>query len=220
MRFPPRAAQVSDQLHCYALAPSQDFFLKPPSLNGAEHPLPAPHFCAGNKSRLERTASRLSSNAIRAAKSDRRRSKPGDSPSSRKNELAARLQNSKDFAERERGDIWFQFARNPDSGVDRRGRSREVEQGTVFKPVNDAVTGAPGRGGLSAHTITSLPSKTLSGNAEPISRRQIIKDQQNSTCGVTAQEGLRRRDRFGQRRRRGSRFGYDQLRGEASPTPR
>ena len=76
-----------------------------PERERAGDPPPALRFCAENKSRLERTASRSSSNAIRAAKSDRRRSKPVDSPHSRKYELAAGFQNSKDFAERERSDI-------------------------------------------------------------------------------------------------------------------
>ena len=49
-----------------------------------------------------------------------------------KNELAARFQNPKDFAERERDDVRCQFARNPDHGLDRRGRSLEVEQGTII----------------------------------------------------------------------------------------
>ena len=60
-------------------------------------------------------------------------------PDGGKDKLAAGFQNTKYFAEREWGDVRLNFARDPDRGIYRRGRAREVDQGTIFEPANGAL---------------------------------------------------------------------------------
>ena len=103
---------------------------------------------------------------------------------------------------------------DPDDGVDGRRRSRKVEYGTILEPARAAVRVLQARRLARAQDHLG-PIRRATGQLRAEIARQIVKDQQNSTGGVTAQEALlRRRDRFGQRRRRGSRFRRDQLRGE------
>ena len=77
-------------------------------------------------------------------------------------------------------------------------------------------TRSPGSwsGGSAAHKITSVRPRRRRTAPRGDRTRRSSRMSRRSTGGVTAQEGLRRRDRFGQRRRRGSRFRRDQLRGE------
>jgi hypothetical protein len=128
---PPREAQVSGQRHGHALARSQPLFPKPRGVNGAVRSPVAVRSCAASRRGRDETASRFPRTRFERPKAT------GASPSlpiphGGKNELAARFQNPKDFAERERDDVRCQFARNPDHGLDRRGRSLEVEQGTII----------------------------------------------------------------------------------------
>ena len=178
---PPRAAQVSDQPHCYALAPSR--FLLGPSYPGG---IPAPpHLCVGNKSRLERTASRPHRTRFEPPKATDAGPNLCNSPNAAKTSWPPGFRTRK-ISRSANGAISDFHSRETQTAasIDEDALGRLSKEPYSIRPMTRSLGSKSRR--LSAHTITSLPSKTLSDNSEPISRRQIIKDQQNAICGVTA----------------------------------